>query len=171
MEHKTNFNKANSQSYELIFPKLPVTDDVRTADAFTLNIHGTVIPSLNLGTDEMNWQGGMYPFAIAPITFEPFFVNFAVDSDFCNWFMMYQWIELISNNKDHYDKNRKDYWVDATLKFTDNHDNHVMDIEFNNMYPSLLNEVSLSYREGEMNLECGINFNYTRFEASKPNKL
>ena len=164
---KTNLNKATGNSFELIFPKVPVRSRVSDSESFTMNIHGTVIPSISMNTVDMNWQGGIVSMATAPITFETWFVNFAVDSNFDNWFIMYDWLTLMSNNKTHYDHLRNEYWVDAALKLRDNNDNIIADIVFINLFPTLLNEVALSYRDGYANLESGVNFNYTRYEAKK----
>lgn len=164
---KSNLNKAVGQSFELIFPKLPVRNTVSEIDIFSLNIYGTILPSLTLGTVDLPWMGGTHPRAIAPVTFEPWFVNFAVDSSFDNWLIMYDWVTMISNNKDRYDNVPKVYWVDATLRLLDNNGKNVAYIDFKNMFPTLLNEVALSYRDGDTNLESGINFNYTRFEVRR----
>lgn len=164
---KTNLNKAVGQSFELIFPTIPIRTNVRDADSFTLNIYGTVVPSVTLATTEMPWQGGVAVMAMPPVTFEPWFVNFAVDSNFDNWLIMYEWITFISNNKDRYDRTPRNYWVDASLKLNDNRGGGVLYIDFKNLFPTLLNEVAMSYREGSVNLESGITFNYTRYEVRK----
>lgn len=167
VEQKTNLNKAVGQSFELIFPKIPVRSKVRETEPFTLNIYGTVIPSLSISTTEHHWQGGVNPRAMAPAIFEPWFVNFAVDSYFENWFMIYEWLSIINNNENIYDRTPSDYWISATLKVLDNQQRHILDITFEHLFPTLLNEVSLSYREGTTNLESGVNFRYTRYTAQR----
>jgi len=160
-----NLNKAKGHSYELIFPMIPVAEKPKDMDIFTMNIHGTVIPSMTVGTTEPNWQNASYPMAIAPTTFEPWFVNFTVDSDFCNWYIIYKWILFINNPSTGLERSFKDYAVDATLKLINNESHEVMNINIRNIYPTLLNEVSLSHRDGESYLDCAVNFNYTLFEA------
>ena len=160
-----NLNKAVSSNYELIFPIIPVVDKPKDMDIFTLNIHGTVIPSMTCGTVEPSWQNASFPMSIAPTTFEPWFVNFTVDSNFCNWFILYKWMLFINNPITGLSKSFKDYSVDAILKFINNEDQEVMNIKITGIYPTLLNEVTLSHRDGEINLDCGVNFNYTYFEA------
>lgn len=160
-----NLNKAIGASYELIFPIIPITDKPRDMDVFTLNIHGTVIPSMTLGTAEPGWQNASFPIGIAPTTFEPWFVNFTVDSDYCNWYILYKWLLYINNPITGLATSFKDYSVDAILNLINNDNESVMNLKIQGIYPTLLNEVSLSYRDGETNLDCGVNFNYTYFEA------
>ncbi|MCK5020393.1 MAG: hypothetical protein KAS32_25375, partial [Candidatus Peribacteraceae bacterium] len=59
------------------------------------------------------------------------------------------------------------YFADATLNIYDNSDNKVMGVKVVNIYPSSLNEVTLSQRDGKENLDCGVNFNYTRMEVER----
>ena len=160
-----NLNKAVSSNYELIFPIIPVVDKPKDMDIFTLNIHGTVIPSMTAGTVEPSWQNASFPMNIAPTTFEPWFVNFTVDSNFCNWYILYKWLLFVNNPITGKSTSFSDYAVDAVLKFINNNDQEIMNIKIIGIYPTLLNEVTLSHRDGEVNLDCGVNFNYTYFEA------
>jgi len=162
-----NLNKALTGNYELIFPMIPVVEKPKDMDIFTLNIYGTVIPSMTLGTTEPTWQNGSYPMAIAPTVFEPWFVNFNVDSDFCNWYILHKWILFINSPTKGIERPHSEYAVDATLKIINNDAVEVMKINIYNIYPTLLNEVQLSYRDGETNLESGVNFNYSTYEAIK----
>ena len=164
-EYKTNLNKATNQNFQLIFSKLPTEKSVRESEILTLNIHGTVVPSMTLGNVDIPWQGGHYPMAIAPVTFEPWYINFEVDSNFQNWYKLYKWINYINNNEDRYDRNPAEYWVDATLQLVDNFDKPVMILQIYNMFPTMLGEISLSYREGEQNIQSSVSFAYTRYEV------
>lgn len=165
MDTKQNLNKATNQNFQLIFPMLPTEVSIKESEILTLNIHGTVVPSMTLGSVENEWQGGHYPMAIAPVTFEPWYTNFEVDSNFLNWYKLYKWINYINNNEDRYDRNPKQYWVDATLQLVDNFDKTVMVLNIFNMFPTMLGEISLSYREGEQNVQSSVSFAYTRYEV------
>ncbi len=164
-EYKTNLNKATNQNFQLIFPKLPTESTIRGSEILTLNIHGTVVPSMTLDTVQLDWQGGHYPMAKAPVTFEPWYTNFEVDSNFDNWHKLYKWINYINNNKDNYDRNPSNYWVDATLHLVDNFDKPVLNVGIYNIFPTMLGEISLSYREGETNVQSSVSFAYTRFSV------
>ena len=163
---KTNLNKAAGENFQLIFPKIPTESSVRDMDILTLNIHGTVVPSLTIGTFTNDWMGGAYPQMIAPITYEPWYTNFDVDSNFQNWYKLYKWINFINNNKDRYDRRPSEVWVDATLYLVDNFDKHVMTVTIFNIFPTMLGEMALSHRDGVQNVQSSVSFAYTRLEVS-----
>ena len=162
-----NLNKSSGQNFELVFPITPVTKNLRDSEVLTLNIHGTIIPAITLATTEVAWQGGQYPMAMSPITFEPWYVNFVVDSNWTNWLLLYKWITFIDDGNTHYGKEKEDYFVDAHLHIYDNANNKVLGVTIINIYPTSLNEVTLSQRDGQENLECGVNFNYTRIGVER----
>lgn len=160
----TNLNKATPSNFELIFPKIPTSDNVSEMQGLTLNIHTTVIPSLTLETTEINWQGGTAYQDIGGITFEPWFVNFTVDSKFSNWISLYKWLTFINNNKDRYGRSRDHYKVDATLRILDNFRREILVLDLIGIWINMLGEISLTYREGSQNLESSANFIYDRYE-------
>ncbi len=162
----SNLNKATNQNFQLTFPKLPISSTIDDSDILTLNIYGSVLPSITLSNITMNWMGGNYDMAIPPITFEPWYVNFIVDSDFKNWYLLYKWLMHINNNKSHYDRAPENYWIDASLNLVDNFNVPVMNINIINLFPTMLGEITLNHREGETNLESSINFSYTRYEIN-----
>jgi len=167
VDNKTNLNKATNQNFQLIFPKIPTEATIKGSEILTLNIHGTVVPSMTLANTEMDWQGGKFPMAIAPVTFEPWYTNFEVDADFQNWYKLYKWISFINNNKDRYDRAPSEYWVDASLLLIDNFDKPVLRMSIANIFPTMLGEITLSYREGEQNVQSSVSFAYTRFELEE----
>ena len=160
----TNLNKATPSNFELIFPKVPVSENVRDMQGLTLNIHTTVIPSLSLDTTDIMWQGGVAHHDIGSITYEPWLVNFTVDSKFTNWTTLYKWLTFINNNKDSYGQSSGDYKVDATLRILDNYRNEVFVVDLIGVWINMLGEMSLTYREGSQNLESSANFMYDRYE-------
>lgn len=162
-----NFNKSAGANYELIFPVLPVTKRVGDADIFTLNIHSTIVPAITLATAEVDWQGGRLPMAISPLVYEPWYVNFSIDSNWCNWWMLYRWITFIDDGYKKYGEAMPNYFVDAMVNIYDNMDNRIMGLKIINIYPTSLNEVTLSQRDDQVNLSCGVNFNYTRIEVER----
>lgn len=162
---RTNLNKATPSNFELVFPKIPVSDNVRDMQGLTLNIHTTVIPSLTLDTTEVEWQGATVFQDSGDITFEPWLVNFTVDSQFTNWITLYKWLTFINNNNDRYGRARDTYKIDATLRVLDNFRNEILVIDLIGVWINMLGEISLTYREGSQNLESSANLIYDRYEV------
>jgi len=162
---RNNLNKATPNNFELIFPKIPVSENISDMQGLTLNIHATVVPSLTLETIELDWQGGHVEQDSGTITFEPWLVNFTVDSSFSNWTMLYRWITFINNNKDRYGRERNDYKIDATLRVLDNFKEEIFAVDLVGLWINMLGEINLNYREGSHNLESSANFIYDRYEV------
>jgi hypothetical protein len=160
----TNLNKATASNFQLIFPKIPTGDSVKDMKQLTMNIHSTVIPSLTLGTADVMWQGGVAHQDIGEITFEPWYVNFTVDSTFTNWLTLYKWLTFINNNKDTYGRPANHYKIDATLQIVNNFREQILVMDIHGLWCNMLGEITLSYREGSQNLESSANFIYDRYE-------
>ena len=160
----TNFNKASPNNFQLIFPTIPTGVDTHDLDGLTMNIHGTVIPSVTLATTDINWQGAVTHREIGDITFDNWYVNFMVDSEFTNWTTLYKWLTFINNNKDIHARSVEEYKVDATLQILDNFRNQILAVDLIGVWINMLGEISLTYREGSSYLEATANFVYDRYE-------
>lgn len=156
-------NKSSPTNFELVFPLIPTETTIQASEELTLNIYGAVIPGLTIDAMEETWQGAKTQNAGKTI-FEPWSVDFIVDSYFYNWKMLFEWMMFIHNNKDKYDELPTEYKVDATLRVIDNFQEEVLRIFFIDVWISALSEVQFSQRESEMNLECNTQFVYDRFE-------
>jgi hypothetical protein len=97
--------------------------------------------------------------------FDPWLVSFIVDSKLYNWKLLFKWMAFINNNKDKIAELHKNYSVDCSLVVTDNYSNVVLEVIFVSIWPSTLGEVSFSQREGDIQLESTINFNYDYFQV------
>jgi hypothetical protein len=164
MAIETQLNKASSFSFELVFPVIPVETEIRANEEFILNIYETVIPGTALDINEQRWMGGKHNMASGELTFEPWNVNFVVDSEMKNWKTLFKWLTFINNNKDKYIDKHINYSVDATLRILDNFRNNVFSLFFVDVWPNNLGEVSLTYREGEQNIDAQVSFVYDRYE-------
>jgi len=164
MALSTQLNKASPFSFELVFPLIPSQTELRANQEFVLNIYETVIPGVTLDMVEQNWQGGRTNRATGALTFEPWNVNFMVDSEFKNWQVIFNWFMFINNNKDKYIDKQVNYSTDATLRIVDNFQIQKFSLFFVDVWPTSIGEVQMNYREGEMNLETQVSFTYDRYE-------
>lgn len=159
-----NINKSSPENFELLFPVLPLLDTLKESQSLSMNIFSSVLPTISLDTKEVNWMGGKAQYDSGGMSYEPWYVNFLIDDDFNNWKILYNWINYINNNKDTYGRARSDYVVDATLNILNNMREPILTVNFKNVWPNMLGEVSMSYREGEMVLSSSVNFYYDRYE-------
>lgn len=159
----TEINKATPTNFQLIFPILPVTSALTDSNSLTLNIHSVVLPGMQLEELERRWQGYRSKDSGA-ITFDPLTTTFIVDGSFENWQLIYQWITYISDGYEKPMEEHGEFSVDSTLMVTNNFSSPVLAVQFVSMWPQALGEVSLSYREGEVQIECTVTFVYDYYK-------
>jgi hypothetical protein len=162
---ETNINKSDPSNFELVLPKLPLETTLSANEELIISIYSTVIPGITLNVDEQHFMSAKSNGTDGSITFEPWSFQFAVDSNFANWYLLYRWMVYISNNRDNFGREYSDYMVDATLRITDNFRNEIFKLKFKNVWISGLAEVTLSHREGNNLLECNATFMYDRYET------
>jgi len=167
MTNITNLNKGFPDSFELVFPVLPELDNLKDSQSLSLNVYQTVIPSISIASLEDHWQGGKAFFDSGDMTYEPWLVNFMIDDNLDNWKIIFRWITSINNNKDRYGRSRDKYTVDASLNILNNERSPIQTINFKNVWPSMLGEVVLNYRESDSYLTSTCNFYYDRYELEE----
>lgn len=156
-------NKANPTNFELTFPLIPNQTDIAASEELTLNIHGVILPAFSIPNQESQWQNTTRKIAGGPIDFEIMQVQFIVDRLFNNWKLLYNWMAYIANNRDKMLERYENFAIDSTLRIIDNFNNDILGIDFSGMWPTNLQEVSFSMKEGEVQLECGVTLLYDYF--------
>ena len=163
-----NVNKATGSNFQLVIPKLPSEVSLAAADELILNLYGCAIPGVTLSQEDLRWQAWKTAIPAPPIDFQPWTFTFTVDADFRNWRVIFEWITWINNNFDiggRPDAGDGTYVVDCSLKIIDNFQARVFDILFKNVWPQALDDVMMSQREGEVDLEATCTLVYDRYEV------
>lgn len=161
---QTNLNKSTATNFQLAFPMIPTEETLAANKPLILNVFGTVIPSVTLDQTESRWQGGRMLFQSGSVTFEQWPVNFIVDSKLENWALIYKWMMAISDNKAKYSDIPRNYMVDASLGIMDNFEHAILKIDFKDVWPQSIGEVTFSQREGESIIESSVTLLYNRYE-------
>lgn len=162
-----NLDKATPTNYQLVFPLIPTESTISAINPLTLNIFSTVLPGISFSEELLSWQSNQTKRAQPPLLYEQWMVNFVVDSKFENWRILTVWMQYINNNKDKIAEYHKEYSVDASLVITDNYRNPVITVTFKSIWPITLGEVSLSQREGDVQIESTANFIYDYFDITE----
>jgi len=162
-----NKNLANPTNFDLVFPMIPGQTNIGAGQELILNLHGCMLPAISMNPFEANWQGTKVRYGTSPPEFEVFTAQFVVDSQFKNWRVLQEWITYIADNKEKMMEFHRNYAVDATLRVLDNFNSAVIGITFVSMWPTNLQEVNFSMKEGEVLLEGGATFYYDYFEVKE----
>jgi len=161
----TNLDQSTPSNFSLVIPKIPTETELSASNELILNAFSSPIPGISLELDEEYWNGKIVQLPSGRVTFEPWSFSFVVDSDLKNWKLLYSWMMYIANNKDNFVSNMSLYSIDSSLIVTDNFRNEIMKIKFRSLWPTTLEEVNFSHREGQNILESRATFSYTYFEV------
>ena len=143
------------------------TEETITANnPLVMNIFSAVIPSLSLAEEELRWQSNKTKHVLEPLEFDQWLVSYVVDAEIRNWTLLFKWMAFISDNIVNHREHR-DYAVDASLIVTSNYRVPQIEINFVDIWPSTLGEVSFSTREGDVQLESTVNFTYDYFTVNE----
>jgi len=162
-----SLNKAAPTNFVLSFPVLPTQTTTSGSVPLVMNIFGAVVPSISLNSEEKMWQNTKVKGVQSPLEFDQWLVNFVVDDYFQNWKLLFDWMAYINNNKDKMMEREINFKVDASLILLNNFKTKILNITFVGIWPTTLGEVSMNQREGDISLECMVNFNYDYFEVEE----
>lgn len=158
-----NIDKGSPTNYQLIFPLIPSESSIGVNNPFVMNIHSAMLPSITLASEELRWQGNKTRRGLIPMEFDPWLVSFVVDSRLDNWKLLFKWMSYINNNNDKISEYHNRYSVDCSLVVTSNYGIPIMEVIFVGIWPSNIQEVSFSQREGDILLESAVSFSYDYF--------
>jgi len=160
-----SLNKAAPTNFMLTFPLLPTQTSLSGGIPLVLNIFSAIVPSLSLNTEEKMWQNTKVKGAQSPMEFDQWLVNFVVDDYFQNWKLLFDWMAYVNNNNDKMMERESNFKVDASLILMNNFKVKILNITFVGIWPTTLGEVSMNQREGDVSLDCMVNFNYDYFRV------
>lgn len=155
-----NLNKSSPNKFNLVFTKLPGDTSVSAARNFTMNIFGTILPGVRLDVSKNSYMGWQINSSSSTMEFSEWTFNFNVDENFDNWFKIFDWMQLVNNNRDYIYSKESEFLVDATLLILDDYNKVIKQINFKNMFPGDLESVNFSKREGESILESSVTMYY-----------
>jgi len=162
-----NLSSASPQNFRLVFPLVPPTTDIGDNKDLTLNIFSTIIPNATLEMEERKWMGGTVKAPLGKMSFEPWTVNFMVDSDFANWRLLFRWLRHINNGSTKWIDLDSNFMIDASFQALDNWGTRIFEVIFYNLWINGLGEVVFTYREGEPYLEAQATFSYSHYNLNE----
>lgn len=154
---------AQPNKFQIIFPLLPFETTTVNQKKFALNIIDGLIPSYNLSVEEVWYRGGNFKTEEGFESFGDWTTKIKLDSSFIAWKVMYDWMKNIADNKEKHGVYDQSYSTDAFLYVFDNFDNQILEIKFENVWPSVLGDVTFSYEDSDNLLTTEITFQYDRY--------
>lgn len=162
-------NKAKKDKFILVFslPRALLESNARenpdrlndtiVQDSLQFSIFGTVVPTIQVNTIEQTYSGQVFKFTghHRP-QYNNIQVNFVVDNQFNNYWVIYKWINLVNHNKEAF-FNRdqqplvnapfEDYSTNFTVFGLDEYDNRKIQFDYIGVVPVSLGAINYNYQD------------------------
>jgi hypothetical protein len=175
-------NKSRKDKFLLVFDIPPVLKRIQSnytrdnntiiPDSVQFSIFGTMVPGVTVKGVATRYAGDtLYVSSHSKDPYPPVNVKFNVDSGYNNYWTIYQWLNLLHDQKTgqynelgiQIDGNFSDYQTDISLYGLDEYDNKVIEFKYTKAFPTSLDELSFdSKSSGEMELESGFTFLFSQ---------
>jgi len=178
-------NKARNDKFLLVFDVPPILktfsrvfnsdkDTKRVVpDSVQFSIFGTVVPEITVPAIENRYAGNtLYVSSNSKNSYPPVNVKFAIDSQYTNYWTIYQWLNLLHDEREGrynasnivVDKNFDDYQVNLTIFGLDEFDNKVIKFTYTKAFPTSVDTIDYNYQGGE-EIVSGFVFVYSQLHV------
>jgi hypothetical protein len=144
-------------------------------DLLQFSIYGVVVPKNVIPQEDARYSGGnVYVSSHSKPSYEPVSVNFTIDNEFNNYWVIHKWLDLLRNEKTGiydgelvYDKDMGlgKYSTDFILTAKDEFHNDIIQWTYKSAFPVGLGDIIYSYRDGA-EIETSFEFVFRRVETN-----
>ena len=162
------------------------TDPTLDLESLQMSIFGTVLPSITIPPIEMRFMGqaANYSSHSRP-NYPPLSVNFVVDNDYTNYFLLWKWLSLLNDPRESKyngttSKTRtreelfesginNEYQTNLSILALDEYNKPAVEIIYYYSFITNLGGINYSYREGET-IESTVEFQFSQLDIVKLKK-
>lgn len=139
-------------------------------DTMQFSIYGTIVPKIEKPAVEIRYSGStLFNSAHSINPFPPVNVKFTIDNRFNNYWVIYQWLNLLQDEKTGtFDRkklvtneNFEDYQTEFIITILDEYNKKIAKVTYTKAFPVGLGELNLDYRVGD-ELECSFDFVFSQ---------
>jgi hypothetical protein len=152
-------------------------------DPLQLSIFGTVVPDIVVPGVENRFSGSTYYISShQKKPFPPLNVNFKIDNEFNNYWIIYKWLDLLHHEKaGNYDKDNlverlssdpknlkydlQEYQTDLTLYGLDEYNQKRISFKYTKAFPLKLGGIKYDYKNAE-ELSSNVEFAFSQLHAT-----
>lgn len=191
MIQQSHLNKARTDKFTLVInipdalkninSKYTRNNKTIQLDSLQFSIFGTIVPDVQVPAIETKWAGSnIYISSHARPPYPPSTVNFTIDNQFNNYWIMYQWLNLMRDDKegafggitDARDLiSQKDiisvskYSTTFNVFGKDEFNNDVIKFEYFNAFPTQLGGINYSYQGSDL-INSSFQFVYSNINVT-----
>lgn len=180
-------NKAREDKFLLVFDVPPilkstvseyVRDNIHiNPNSVQFSIFGSVVPQITVKGVESRYAGStLYVSSHSKDSYPPVNVKFVIDSMYDNWWVIYQWLNLLHDQKTGtyntqnipVDKNFNDYMTNITIYGLDEYGKKRMKFTYIKAFPTSLDEIVFNQKaEAGKEIESGFTFLYSQLHTER----
>jgi len=196
---QSQLNKSRKDKFLLVFNLPPILKNNNTSNlsirsnniinqnSIQFSVYGSIVPQIQVPDIIAPYSGQSYKISSnSRPPYENISINFTVDNQFNNYWVIYSWLNLLNNQQQSiYDAEQivpdgaisnksgklatplqpQSYQTDFTVYGKDEYDNNVIQFTYTKAFPVSLGNIEYNYREpGEM--ETTFEFAFSQFFAS-----
>ena len=179
-------NKSRADKFLLVFDVPPIlkefskkfnqTNSTIIPDSVQYSIFGTAVPEITVPAMENRYAGStLYVSSHSKNPYPPVSVSFNVDNEYKNYWVIYQWLNLLHSeyegrynereiNTNAGDPTFKDYQTDLTIYGKDEFNNNRIKFTYTKAFPTTVNGVEYSYQNPD-EITSGFTFVYSQLHT------
>lgn len=166
-----------------VLRKLSKQDPNLDVDYLQTTIHGTIVPDITVPPIEVRFGGQGTNFSsYSRPTYPPLTVNFIIDNDFKNYYILWKWLSILNEpslsiysgpDPDKFDRfesgKNADYQTNMSILALNEYNEITMEFVYSNSFITSLKGIGYSYRDSQLN-ECGADFHFGQLNMYRPKK-
>jgi len=180
---QSSLNKSRADKFKLVFQVPAALRKVNTRqersnnniieNSLQFSIYGSVVPEITVPALEIRYAGStLYNSSHSKNPYPPVTVNFTIDNEYNNYWVIYKWLELLHDEKTGlFDQNSltdnsifADYQTDISIFGLDEFDNQRIKFKYVKAFPTTLGGVTYNYRDGG-EIESSFTFVYSQLQT------
>ena len=180
-------NKSRADKFLLVFDIPPILKDINknftqdqsnttiVSDSVQFSIFGAAVPEITVAAQETRYAGStLYVSSHSKDPFPPVTVNFNVDNQYKNYWVIYQWLNLLHDQYEgRYnqrelnqfdDPDFRDYQTDLTIYGKDEFNNNRIKFTYTKAFPTTVEAVNYNYQDAN-EITSGFTFVYSQLHT------
>ena len=179
-------NKSRADKFLLVFDIPPILREFNTkfkqsntsiiSDSVQFSIFGTAVPEITVPAVENRYAGNtLYVSSHSKNSYPPVSVKFNVDNEYKNYWVIYQWLNLLHDqyegkynareiNSNDSSENFKDYQPNLTIFGKDEFNNSRIKFTYTKAFPTTIDTIDYNYQNAD-EISSGFTFVYSQLHT------
>jgi len=181
-------NKSRADKFLLIFDIPPILKEFNKkfnqdnlsiiSDSVQFSIFGTAVPEITVPAVETRYAGNtLYVSSHGKNPYPPVSVKFNIDNEYKNYWVIYQWLNLLHDQNEgrynareinEYDPDFQDYQTDLTIYGKDEFNNNRIKFTYTKAFPTTIDTIDYNYQTPD-EIASGFSFVYSQLHTEVMN--